>query len=145
VLRSASARSLERGPQDKDHAISQKLNAAIALIGIECALISMMARSTTRSNERPDTDTSMQDRICQVDETSCNARLCLKRASNGTSDGLVVPNSPCAPPISWPLARQSFVHRDALKAVISQNKAAQYFFHVADILEPGLDTGRNAV
>ncbi len=36
------------------------------------ALISMMARSTTRSNQRP--DTLMQDRICQVDETSCNAR-----------------------------------------------------------------------
>ncbi|WP_210205912.1 hypothetical protein, partial [Bradyrhizobium algeriense] len=35
-------------------------------------LISMMARSTTRSNQRP--DTLMQDRICQVDETSCNAR-----------------------------------------------------------------------
>ncbi|WP_210205941.1 hypothetical protein, partial [Bradyrhizobium algeriense] len=34
--------------------------------------ISMMARSTTRSNQRP--DTLMQDRICQVDETSCNAR-----------------------------------------------------------------------
>jgi hypothetical protein len=32
----------------------------------------MMARSTTRSNQRP--DTLMQDRICQVDETSCNAR-----------------------------------------------------------------------
>src|SRR6266404_1034699 len=32
----------------------------------------MMARSTTRSNLRP--DTLMQDRICQVDETSCNAR-----------------------------------------------------------------------
>jgi len=31
-----------------------------------------MARSTTRSNQRP--DTLMQDRICQVDETSCNAR-----------------------------------------------------------------------
>jgi hypothetical protein len=31
-----------------------------------------MARSTTRSNQRPDTLT--QDRICQVDETSCNAR-----------------------------------------------------------------------
>src|SRR6266568_2300446 len=32
----------------------------------------MMARSTTRSNQRP--DTLMQDRICQIDETSCNAR-----------------------------------------------------------------------
>src|ERR1700738_3996372 len=32
----------------------------------------MMARSTTRSNQRP--DTLMQDRICQVDETPCNAR-----------------------------------------------------------------------
>jgi hypothetical protein len=32
----------------------------------------MMVRSTTRSNQRP--DTLMQDRICQVDETSCNAR-----------------------------------------------------------------------
>ncbi len=32
----------------------------------------MMARSPTRSNQRP--DTLMQDRICQVDETSCNAR-----------------------------------------------------------------------
>src|SRR4051812_46146107 len=32
----------------------------------------MMARSTTCSNQRP--DTLMQDRICQVDETSCNAR-----------------------------------------------------------------------
>jgi hypothetical protein len=32
----------------------------------------MMARSITRSNQRP--DTLMQDRICQVDETSCNAR-----------------------------------------------------------------------
>jgi hypothetical protein len=31
----------------------------------------MMARSTC-SNQRP--DTLMQDRICQVDETSCNAR-----------------------------------------------------------------------
>src|ERR1700732_89071 len=39
---------------------------------LECALISMMARSTTRSNQRP--DTLMQDRICQVDETPCNAR-----------------------------------------------------------------------
>jgi hypothetical protein len=35
------------------------------------ALISMMARSKC-SNQRP--DTLMQDRICQVDETSCNAR-----------------------------------------------------------------------
>ena len=34
--------------------------------------VSMMARGTTRSNQRP--DTLMQDRICQVDETSCNAR-----------------------------------------------------------------------
>ena len=33
---------------------------------IACALISMMARSTTRSNRRP--DTLMQDRICQIDE-----------------------------------------------------------------------------
>src|SRR5260370_32819827 len=32
----------------------------------------MMARSTTRCNQRQ--DTLMQDRICQVDETSCNAR-----------------------------------------------------------------------
>ena len=32
----------------------------------------MMARSTPRSNQRP--DTLMQDRICQVDETACNAR-----------------------------------------------------------------------
>ena len=32
----------------------------------------MMARSPTRSNQRPDTLT--QDRICQVDQTSCNAR-----------------------------------------------------------------------
>jgi hypothetical protein len=32
----------------------------------------MMARSPPRSNQRP--DTLMQDRICQVDETSCNAR-----------------------------------------------------------------------
>ena len=38
---------------------------------IACALISMMARSTC-SNQRP--DTLLQDRICQVDETSCNAR-----------------------------------------------------------------------
>ncbi|WP_208831003.1 hypothetical protein, partial [Bradyrhizobium neotropicale] len=38
----------------------------------ECALISMMARSPARSNQRP--DTLMQDRICQVDETACNAR-----------------------------------------------------------------------
>ena len=38
---------------------------------IACALISMMARSTC-SNQRP--DTLVQDRICQVDETSCNAR-----------------------------------------------------------------------
>ena len=30
------------------------------------ARISMMARSTTRSNRRP--DTLMQDRICQIDE-----------------------------------------------------------------------------
>ena len=54
--------------------MSQKLNAAIAVIGIECALMSMIARSITRSNQRPDTHTLMQDRICQVDETSCNAR-----------------------------------------------------------------------
>jgi hypothetical protein len=33
---------------------------------VACALISMMARSTTRSNRRP--DTLMQDRICQIDE-----------------------------------------------------------------------------
>ena len=39
---------------------------------LECALISMMARSPTRSNQRPDTLT--QDHICQVDQTSCNAR-----------------------------------------------------------------------
>src|ERR1700730_5740874 len=32
----------------------------------------MMARSTTRSNQRP--DTLMQARICQVDETPCDAR-----------------------------------------------------------------------
>ncbi len=36
------------------------------------ALISMVARSTTRSNQRP--DTLMQDRIRQIDETSCDAR-----------------------------------------------------------------------
>ena len=36
------------------------------------ALISMMARSPTRSTQRP--DTLMQDRICQIDEISCNAR-----------------------------------------------------------------------
>src|SRR5215471_8184489 len=29
-------------------------------------------RSTTRSKQRP--DTLMQDRICRIDETSCNAR-----------------------------------------------------------------------
>jgi hypothetical protein len=39
---------------------------------IACALISMMARSTTRSKQRP--DTLMQDRISQVDENSCTAR-----------------------------------------------------------------------
>src|SRR5262245_54965920 len=32
----------------------------------------MMARSTTRSTQRP--DTLMQDRISQADENSCNAR-----------------------------------------------------------------------
>src|SRR5262245_51296021 len=36
------------------------------------ALISMMARSTTCSNQRP--DTLMRDRICRTEETSCNAR-----------------------------------------------------------------------
>ena len=39
---------------------------------IACALISMMARSTIRSKQRP--DTLMQDRICRIDETSCTAR-----------------------------------------------------------------------
>src|SRR5215468_9900962 len=33
---------------------------------IACALISMMARSTTCSNQRP--DTLMQDRICRIEE-----------------------------------------------------------------------------
>src|SRR5215471_17502525 len=32
----------------------------------------MMARSTTRSKQRP--DTLMQDRICRIEKTSCNAR-----------------------------------------------------------------------
>jgi hypothetical protein len=32
----------------------------------------MMARSTTRSKQRP--DTLMQDRTCRIEETSCNAR-----------------------------------------------------------------------
>src|SRR5262245_9356688 len=32
----------------------------------------MMARSTTCSNLRP--DTLMRDRICRIEETSCNAR-----------------------------------------------------------------------
>src|SRR5260221_12688010 len=53
----------------------------------ECALISMMARSTTRSNQRP--DTLMQDRICQVDETSCNARPDHTFGSFSTESGLV--------------------------------------------------------
>ena len=35
-------------------------------------LISMMARSTIRSNQRP--DTLMQDRYRQIDKTSCDAR-----------------------------------------------------------------------
>src|SRR6516164_2370971 len=39
---------------------------------VACALISMMARSTTGSNQKP--DTLMQDRSRQVDETSCTAR-----------------------------------------------------------------------
>jgi hypothetical protein len=38
---------------------------------VTCALISMMARSS-RSKQRP--DTVMQDRINQVEETSCIAR-----------------------------------------------------------------------
>ena len=37
-----------------------------------CALISMMAGSTNRSNQRP--DTLMQDRIARINETSCTAR-----------------------------------------------------------------------
>src|SRR5262245_15959448 len=41
----------------------------------------MMARSTC-SNQRP--DTLMQDRICQVDETSCNARPDHTSGSNAT-------------------------------------------------------------
>ena len=51
--------------------VTQKARRDLSGNKIACALISMMARSTC-SNQRP--DTLMQDRICQVDETSCNAR-----------------------------------------------------------------------
>src|SRR4030081_2786649 len=53
---------------------------------LDCALISMMARSTTRSNQRP--DTLMQDRICQVEETSCNAR---RDHTSGSASALDAP------------------------------------------------------
>jgi hypothetical protein len=52
--------------------VTQMANRGLSANENARALISMMARSTTRSNQRP--DTLMQDRICQVDETSCNAR-----------------------------------------------------------------------
>jgi hypothetical protein len=51
--------------------VTRKARGGLSANEIACALISMMARSTC-SNQRP--DTLMQDRICQVDETSCNAR-----------------------------------------------------------------------
>jgi len=51
--------------------VTRKARRGLSADEIACALISMMARSTC-SNQRP--DTLMQDRICQVDETSCNAR-----------------------------------------------------------------------
>jgi hypothetical protein len=51
--------------------VTRKARRGLSANEIACALISMMARSTC-SNQRP--DTLMQDRICQVDETSCNAR-----------------------------------------------------------------------
>src|ERR1700682_609457 len=43
------------------------------------------------------------------------------------------------------LTRQSFVQRNALKAVMTHNEAAQHFFDVANILEPGLDARRNVM
>src|SRR5258708_35909239 len=52
----------------------------------------MMARSTTRSNQRP--DTLMQDRICQVDETSCNARP--DHTSGSNSDLVPRPSEVCS-------------------------------------------------
>src|SRR5258708_24879922 len=52
--------------------VTQMARRGLSVNEVARALISMMARSTTRSNQRP--DTLMQDRICQVDETSCNAR-----------------------------------------------------------------------
>ena len=51
--------------------VTRKARRGLSANEAACALISMMARSTC-SNQRP--DTLMQDRICQVDETSCNAR-----------------------------------------------------------------------
>ena len=51
--------------------VTHKVQRGLSANEIACALISMMARSSC-SNQRP--DTLMQDRICQVDETSCNAR-----------------------------------------------------------------------
>ena len=51
--------------------VTRKARRGLSANEAACALISMMARSTC-SNQRP--DTLMQDRICEVDETSCNAR-----------------------------------------------------------------------
>src|SRR5437899_8894780 len=60
----------------------------------------MMARSTTRSNQRP--DTLMQDRICQVDETSCNARPDHTSGSQAAelAPGCELPVCPCEPTCS---------------------------------------------
>ena len=52
--------------------VTQMARRGLSVNEVARALISMMARSTTRSNQRP--DTLMRDHICQVDETSCNAR-----------------------------------------------------------------------
>src|SRR6266404_30000 len=68
--------------------VTQMARRGLSVNEVARALISMMARSTTRSNQRP--DTLMQDRICQVDETSCNARPDHTSGSSASSWGVIL-------------------------------------------------------
>ena len=76
----------------------------------------MMARSPTRSNQRPDTLT--QDHICQVDQTSCNARpprgFVLVRVKRWERYGLK----------SWIEAAKKRLHHNVL-AIALANKLAR--------------------
>jgi hypothetical protein len=89
VLLPRQRSKLARGAEDKEHAMSEKPNSAIAVIGIDIGKNSFHVvglddrgaivprqkwsrRSTKRSNQRP--DTLMQDRNPTTRQTSCDAR-----------------------------------------------------------------------